>query len=129
MEVINQKHAEISQNERVGQDSFIRFDASKRAVYFSAGAADEFGMQEGLFVNFINDGDEWLFYCDNTKDGFPLISRKGKKVMLICNSSLVHLFLKRTRCSLPCKFPLEEIKARFQGHPLVKINLHKPMEV
>lgn len=127
MEIINKSHKKITSNTRIDLASYIRID--KKTIYFSAGAVMEFGLQKGLSVNFINDDDQWLFYCDTNEDGFKLIERLNKKALLICDASLVNLFVKRTRMSLPCKFLLKELKSRLNGIPLVKIEILNPLEI
>jgi hypothetical protein len=127
MEIINKRHEQIFKNERVELASYIRFDESGDKIYFSAGAAREFGLQPGLTAHFINDENHWLFYCDDDKDGFKLFGRKNKKAIEIFNASLVNLFVKRNRVHLPSKYPLKLSNAKLDGKQLIEINLNKQM--
>lgn len=127
MEVINKSHDKIFINERVHLASYIKFN-NKKAIYFSSGASREFGLLAGLNINFINDEDEWLFYLDNNEDGFELIEREDKNAVILCNAPLIELFLKRTRCGIPCKFPLRKTNIELDGHKVIKIDIKNPMD-
>ena len=128
MEIINKSHHQIRSNKRVDLAAYFKVERSKKAIYFSTGAADQYGIMPGIRVNFINDDDDWFFYCDNNKDGFLLTNRSGKKAGLLCDTSLVHLFLKRTRTSPETKFPITLTKNEVYGCPVFKIELNKPIE-
>lgn len=126
MEVINKKHDEILVNKRVVLEAFMNV-LDKKHFYFSAGASRKFGLKAGLNVHFLNDERVWMFYCNNDEDGFDLIERKNKNAVLICNAALIHLFLKQTSCTIPCKFGLRSTNAKHQGNHLIKIETNKPL--
>ncbi len=126
MEVINKSHEKIFVNERVHLSSYVSFN-NRKAIYFSAGASRELGMKAGMKVNFINDEDMWMFYLDNNEDGFELVEREDKNAVLLCNAPLIELFLKRTRCGIPSKFPLRLTNAEVDGHKIIKIDLLNPI--
>ena len=56
METINKRHEAITSNQRVDLAAYFKLE-SEKAVYFSAGAANEFGLIPGLFIHFVNDGE------------------------------------------------------------------------
>ena len=126
MEVIDKMHDEISiGHDRQGLAAYISFN-NEKYIYISAGACKRFRITAGLKINFINDENDWLFYCDNGDDGFDLIERKDKNAVIIMNAALIRLFLKRTRCRLPCKFPVSIVTAKLDGHQIIKIEINKP---
>lgn len=127
MEIINKKHEEITINRMINLKSYIRFQ-DKIRLYISAGACKEFGITKDLKLNLINDDNEWLIYFDNSNDGFELFSRKNRGDLNTNNASLIHLFINRTKCGLPCKFPLQLTKSKYEGHHLIKIEINKPLE-
>lgn len=124
METINKRHDEITSNQRIDLAAYFKLE-SEKAVYFSAGAANEFGLIPGLFIHFVNDGDKWFFYCNDDKDGFKLISRPGKNSTLICDASLVKLISKRTKVSIGAKFLITDTKSVLKGTGLLEINFNK----
>lgn len=129
MEVINKKHIEITAQDRWVHTPFINIE-NENYIYFSAGAAKIFGLKAGLKINFINDGLEWLFYTSDDQDGFELTEHgdhRSKNAVIIYNTALIKLFLRRTRFSLPCKFFLTLTNAKHEGYHLVKIELNKPL--
>lgn len=128
MEIINRRHEEIFANQRVKLSAFFKVEGNRKSLYFSAGAALQFGIIPGLRINFINDEGEWMFYCDGNKDGFLLIGRKNKNSALICDAHLANLFLKRTKTSPETKFPITLTKSEINKNPIFKININKPLE-
>ena len=124
MEIINKRHEKITSNQRIDLAAYFKIESDK-AVYFSAGAATEFGLSGGLYLHFVNDGDRWFFYCNSDKDGFKLISRPGKKATLICDASLVRLIKNRTKCSISTKFLITETNNKLEGQGLLEINFNK----
>lgn len=128
MEIINKKHKEIFKNRNNGK-RFIKFQSDK-TIYISSKAVIDFELRAGLFLNFINDNDVWMFYADENKDGFQLFDRfdgLGKN-MYIFSNPLISLFMKRTRCSLPCSFLLTKLDSKVNDCPLIKIEINKPLE-
>lgn len=130
MEVINKSHEDISKGEKLYLPAFIKF-GENNTVSFSAGAVKDFGLTEGMYVNFVNDGNEWWFYCDNNKDGFLLSARKDAKrrQLYVYNGSLISLFIKRTQMSCPVALKLSATKAYQNNCALIKIEINKPLEV
>lgn len=134
MEIIDKKHDAITVNKTVNQSSFIKFHTDKE-IFFTGMAAKKYGLKSGLYVHFVNDDDQWLFYVDDNPDGFELspkavgnrYEKSRIKTMAIYNQALIRLFLKRTRCSLPCKFPLKVTESRYNGKQLLKIEINKPI--
>lgn len=132
MEVINRKHKAISPKPRVSPDPYVRIEGGK-ALYFSAAAGKHFGMVEGLYVHFHNDGDRWYFYCDNDVDGFKLCPRNAgdsgvsDNATLIRDRSLVSLIIKRRGCSIGGKYPIAETGSKHKGNPLLEILFNKPI--
>lgn len=129
MEIVNKCHPEIFKRRKNNAQCFIGFQSNKK-IYISSGAVTEFGLIAGLSLNFVNEGDMWLFYCDDNTDGFTLLERADKKGkdLHIYSNSLIALFQKRTRCSLPCKFPLTLTGSKYEGKHLINIEINKPME-
>lgn len=127
MEIINKQHEDITTNQRVHLAAYFKVRDLK-SIYFSAGAAKKFGLSGGLYVHFMNDGDRWYFYCNSESDGFQLITNSHKNSVLICDASLVNLFLKRTRTSLGCKFLIQLTPNKLKGSPVMEICLNKPIE-
>ncbi len=120
MEVIDKTHDEISTNHgRHGLAAYISFNNAK-TIYISSGACRRFKIKAGYCANFVNDDNDWMFYVDSNEDGFKLSERQDKNACLIINASLISLFLKRTRCSIPCKFPLTLVNAKLDGYQLIK---------
>lgn len=129
MEIINKGHQEITEREKISLVPSIRFGFNN-TITFSAKAVKDFGLKEGLTVNFINDENEWWFYCDNNEDGFRINERKSRsrKDVYIYSGSLIVLFLKRTKMSCPVKLLLTETNAKKNGCTLIKIETNKPIE-
>lgn len=96
-------------------------------MFFSAGACREFGIQPGLFLHFVNDGDKWYFYCNDDKDGWALLGKEGKTSARIANASLIQLFLKRTGRAIPCKYRLMLTGSKMKGCALIEIMLNQPL--
>jgi len=126
MEVINKRHEKIFANQRVKLEAYMKVENNRKALYFSAGASSLFGLVPGLKINFINDGDQWFFYCNTDKDGFELIKRDGKNSSLICDAHLVNLFMKRTRSIEGTKYPISLTKSEHNQCPLFRIELNRP---
>jgi hypothetical protein len=126
VEIIDKTHEAITVNKTINTELFIKFH-NDREIYFSIRACKLLGLTPELTVHFINDGDEWLFYVDDDPDGFKLTSQPKKNTLSIFNQALTTLFLKRTRCSLPCKFPLKVTNSRFKGKPIIRIEINKPI--
>lgn len=127
MQIINKSHDEITSNRRVDLAAFFKIEANLKTIYFSAAAADKFGIIPGVMVNFINDDNDWYFYCDSNHDGF-LVKEKGTRASVIFDSSLISLFLKRTQTTPGTKFPITLTKNDVGGCPIFKIELNKPFE-
>ena len=125
MEIINKKHKEITVNKTVGGKTFIKFHNEKQ-IYFSITAVRELGLGPGLFLHVVNDENKWFFYVNNDNDGFPLTQQSDRNTLDIFNQALIHLFIKRTNHSLPCKFPLRITGHKKDGHHLIEI-LHNSL--
>lgn len=120
MEIVNLKTFETARK------AYIKFETE--GVYFSSMAAEMLGLFPDLRVNFVTDKDDWMFYCGDDVNGFPLKERIGERSMRINSAALSKMFAAQTRCSLPCKFKLTELKARLNNIPLIKIEINKPLE-
>jgi hypothetical protein len=124
MEIINKKHEDLRLSRRTESTPYINFNTAKQ-ILFSVHAVRWLGLNEGLYVHFVNDGDDWYFYVNDDKDGFEVFSREGKTNMFLYNAHLVSLFLKRTGWPLRSKFLLEKTQARVKGSQLIKIHTQK----
>lgn len=126
MELINKKHDEIVVSKRLAMLSYISFH-SLTEVQFSSRAVDALGLRVGSYIHFLNDADDWYFYNNKDEDGFKLCNT-GRYNVAVCNKALVQLFMKRTKCSYPVKFPLSITNAEAGGVPVIKIEINKPIE-
>ena len=126
MEIINRLHEDIFANQRVALEAYFKVETTKN-ILLSAGASLKYGLIPGLYIHFVNDENKWYFYCNGDNDGFRLLNRPNKNSVIICNSHLVTLFLKRTSCQIPCKFPLRLTKAKKDGCSLIEIQTNKPI--
>lgn len=127
MEVINMKHEEIylKDKTRLNMRQLMIIFRSDNEISFPTFTARTLGLSKGLNVIFIDNGDdEWNFYIDNDPDGFSLVERTGKTGMFIFNTSLIHLFKKRTRFNPPVSFPVRQLKAKIDGKILFQIKLN-----
>ena len=121
MEIINKKHKEITVNKTVGNRIFIKF-CNEKQISFSLSACREYGLSEDLFLHIVNDENKWFFYVNNDPDGFKLHQQPKRTTLDIYNQALVHLFIKRTQHTLPCKFPLSLTGNKQDGHHLIEIH-------
>lgn len=131
MEIINKSHCEIlPHKKRPAIVPFFKIEKNARSLYFSAEAVSKFGIIAGVMINFINDGDDWLFYCDSNDDGFPVIQREGlsSSYAVISCASLARLFLKRTQTSIGVKFQITETGNKIDGCHILKIEINKIIE-
>jgi len=126
MEVINKRHDKILVNTRINLAAYMRIE--EKMMYFSAACNVHLGLTGGLYMHFINDDDRWLFYVNSDKDGFETIHRHPKLSFLVANTHLCNLFLKRTRCSLKNKFPIEKTEAKMKDAPIYEIMINKVFE-
>ena len=125
MEVINKKHKSITVNQKLNVFTFLKVHNIKQ-IYFSTTATKEFGLSEGLYAHFVNDGDQWFMYFNTDTDGFALSVQKGRNVSIF-NQALIQLFLKRTNHKAPSKFPLRLTGTKHEGHHLIEIMHKQPM--
>ena len=127
MEIINKSHEEIKSNKREKLGVYLGIRNNKE-INISAGATMEYGLAPGLFMHVVNDEDKWFIYFDNDCDGFLLNERKGKNAVFVFDASLIRLFCKRTHHQIPCKFQLKLTGAKQNGHHLIEILHHTPLE-
>lgn len=125
METINKLHKEITSNQRLDLAAYFKI-SNDRTIYFSAKAADDFGLFPGLYMHFMNDEDRWYFYCNNEEDGFKIIERLEKNSVIICSKSLVHLIIKRMNISIGTRFPIELTANKLKADHMMEINFRKP---
>lgn len=123
MEIINKRHEDLAPSRRTESVPYINFNTAKQ-ILFSVHAVRKFGLNEGLYVHFINDDKDWFFYVNDDRDGFEIFS-KGKTNTFLYNAHLVSLFLKRTGFGLNSKFLLEATKIRKGGCVVIKIKTNK----
>lgn len=125
MEIVNKAHKSITVKERIGLTSYIMIE-NRKTMRVSAGACKRFGIKNTDRINFINEGHEWSFYLDKSKDGFSLIQKEGKSALLLCNVALIKMFINSTRLSAPVKFPLTLTNAKLRGRRIIKVETYKP---
>lgn len=123
LEIINRRHEEIFANRRTHALAYINFVNSKN-ILFSVKAVRSFGIYEGMFAHFVNDGDRWFVYFNDDADGFPIVARKNKTNLYICSMHLIKLFAKRAGRKFPCKCILKLTGAKSKGRELIELDLN-----
>jgi hypothetical protein len=116
IEVINKNHEAITTRRKTKIKSFIKFHNDKEII-FSQTAIRELGLAAGMYVHFVNEDSDWLFYVNDDPDGFEIKKARGNSSgrLSIYNMSLIILFCNRTRSELPCAYPLRETRKKHEG--------------
>lgn len=98
MEIINTKSPRVlALTRHRGKGKEDTFTVKEREVYFNKSFCITYGLKEGMFVHFINDGNNWKFFFNNDSDGFKVVKLKSRSTgLMIFSAGLAHLFRKTT---------------------------------
>lgn len=99
-----------------------------KGLYFNLTAERYFGLEEQVYLHFLNDGSKWFFYLDQSKDGFQLVRTESAKGLFAFSTGLVRMFQNSTgHKDKRAVFYIQDTKNYHQGNRLIEILTDKPI--
>lgn len=95
----------------------------KYRIYFTAAATRVCRLKEGMFVQFLNEGDQWNFFINDDPEGFKLSPVRAKKAFNINNTGLSAMILKSMNFKDKKRFSVERTEIIQDHCPVFKLSL------
>lgn len=118
------RHSPDIQNLQLNNTTYkyIKVRENER-IYFPNAVVLMCGLKVGNYIHFLNEGNEWMFYSNDNKDGFKIVIT-GDKLLQICSYPLSRMILKSCSYQFKHTFYVRQTKIIHDNCPVFKLQAY-----